>query len=103
MTDPTWEAFQPKTPYGSVPVLEVDGKFYATSGPLARYVAEQHGLAGSNALENLELASINDVMDDLFQKAVQFVYAKDETRKAQFKKDSLMSSTSQNILGYSTS
>ena len=82
-----WAALKPKTPYGAMPALEIDGKFYAGSGPLARYVAEQHGLAGSNALENLELASIYDVIDDLLLRAMLFYYEKDETRKAQLKKD----------------
>ena len=46
-TNEEWAAFKPKTPYGMLPMLEVDGKLYGGSGPIARYVAEEYGLAGS--------------------------------------------------------
>ena len=82
-----WAAFKPNTPFGSMPVLDIDGKLYAGSGPIARYVAEAHGLAGSNALENLELASINDVINDGFVQMMLFYFEKEEARKAQLKKD----------------
>ena len=82
-----WAAFKPKTPYGGMPVLEIDGKLYAGSGPIARYVAEQHGLAGSNALENFEIASLYDVIEDLLLRMMLFRFEKDETKKAELKKE----------------
>ena len=82
-----WAAFKPKTPYGGMPLLEIDGKLYAGSGPIARYVAEQHGLAGSNALENFEIATIYDVTQDLFIRMMLLHYEKDETRKGELKKE----------------
>ena len=82
-----WAAFKPNTPFGSIPVLDVDGKLLAGSGPIARYLAEELGLAGSNAIENCELASLYDVMDDLFAKLAGFFFEKDEARKATLKKD----------------
>ena len=82
-----WATFKPKTPYGSMPVLDIDGKLLAGSGPIARYVAEEFGLGGSNAIENCELASLYDVLEDLFMKMVQFHFEKDETRKESLKKD----------------
>ena len=82
-----WLAFKPKSPYGGMPILEIDGKLYAGSGPLARYVAEEHGLAGSNALENLELASIYDVTEDVTLRVIPIFEEKDEARKAELKKE----------------
>ena len=39
-----WASFKPKTPYGKIPVLDIDGKLLAGSGPIARYLAEEFGL-----------------------------------------------------------
>jgi len=85
----TWPEFKPKTPYGALPVLEVDGKMVAGSGPIARYLAEEHGLAGSNAFENAEIAGIVDVLHDFLQKGIPIspFGEKDETRKAELKKE----------------
>ena len=82
-----WLAFKPKSPYGGLPILEIDGKLYAGTIPLMRYVAEQHGLAGSNELENLELASICDMTEDLVHRLIPVFEEKDETRKAKLLKE----------------
>ena len=51
-------AFKPKTPYGNIPVLDIDGKLLAGNGPIVRYIAEEYGLAGSSAFENTEIPSL---------------------------------------------
>ena len=86
-TKEEWTAFKPKTPYGVLPVLEVDGKLFGGSGPIARYVAEQHGLAGSNAQENFELACIYDATLDLEIKLIPAFDEKDQTRKEEYRKE----------------
>ena len=86
-TGEEWAKFKPNTPFGSMPVLDIDGKFYGGSGPIARYVAEQHGLAGSNPVENFELATISDVIDDLMIRSMILYYEKDEKKKAELKKE----------------
>lgn len=86
LTDQEWAEFKPKTPYGKIPVLEVDdGKLLAGSGPIARYLAEEHGLAGSNAFENAELAGLNDLIEDVQMKMVLMFFEKDEKRQAEMK------------------
>ena len=75
-----WPEFKPK-------MLEVDGKMVAGSGPIERFLAEQYGLAGPNAFENAEIASILDVVDDLAEKLTAVYFEKDETRKAKLKKE----------------
>ena len=88
LSDQDWATFKPKTPYGKIPVLEIDGKqLLAGSGPIARYVAEQHGLAGSSAFENAELASLYDLVDDFQDKMVLMFFEKDEARQAELKKN----------------
>ena len=86
LTDQEWAEFKPKTPYGKIPVLEVDdGKLLAGSGPIARYLAEEHGLAGLNAFENAELAGLNDLIEDVQMKMVLMFFEKDKKRQAEMK------------------
>ena len=82
-----WAEFKPKTPYGVMPVLEIDGKLYGGSGPIERYLAEQYGLAGSNALENFELSTIYDVTQDLIIRMMILHLEKEDARKAELKKE----------------
>ena len=60
-----WPALKPTMPFGVIPVLEVDGKQLGSSMTIARYLAETFGLAGDNALENAEIASIIDTIGDV--------------------------------------
>ena len=82
-----WPAMKPTTPLGCLPVLEVDGKEIAGSIPIARYVAEKHGLAGENDLENAQLAGIGDILQDIQNQLFKFFFEKDETKKAALVKD----------------
>ena len=82
-----WAKLKPTTPTGLLPVLEVDGKMYPGSVPIARFVAERFGLAGTNDLENLQLAGIADTIADCRFKMGQFHFEKDETRKAELLKE----------------
>ena len=84
---------KPTTPLGCLPVLEVDGKRIAGSIPIARYVAEKHGLAGENEFENAQLAGINDILQDIQNHSFKFFFEKDETRKAALKKDFIESTS----------
>merc|ERR1711868_114626 len=50
--DPTeWMALKPKTPYGSLPLLEWNGECLAQSMAIARFVAKEVGLAGRCNME----------------------------------------------------
>ena len=86
ITKEEWGELKPNTPNGVIPILEVDGKTIGGSFPIARLVAERHGLAGSNDLENAEIASITDLLHDLALGYVKVYFEKDETRKAELKK-----------------
>ncbi len=65
-----WPKVKPTTPTGTLPVLEVDGVQVPGSGPILRFLAERFGFAGSNDLENLQIACLYDVYADLLQKLV---------------------------------
>ena len=87
LTEEEWAAFKPKTPYGKIPVLDIDGKLLAGNGPIVRYIAEEYGLAGSSALENAEIASLYDLIEDLLAKMVLMFFEKEEKRQVELKND----------------
>ena len=87
ITQEQWAEMKSTTPNGSVPILEVDGKVLAGSGPIARYVAEQHGLAGENDFENAQIAGIDDLLTDTTNRLAKYWIEKDEAVKEQLKKD----------------
>ena len=81
-----WKKLKPTTPFGVLPVLEVDGKQLGGCGIITRYLAEQFGLAGENPFENAQIANIADAVDDLDQELNKVWMEKDETRKAEMQK-----------------
>lgn len=51
-------------PMGQMPVLEVDGRRVHQSLAMCRYVAKQINLAGKDAIEDLQIDSIVDTIND---------------------------------------
>lgn len=82
-----WEALKPTTPFGCIPILEVDGDTLAGSGPIARYLAEKLDLAGSNDIENAKIAGIKDIQNDIVKKLLPAFFEEDETKKQAMKKE----------------
>jgi len=59
-----WTEFKPKTPYGQMPVLEVNGHAYGQSGAIQRYLAREFHLFGSSELEGLAIDGIVEAIND---------------------------------------
>ena len=81
-----WKKMKPTTPFGVLPVLEADGKQLGGCRIIARYLAEQFGLAGENPFENAQIANIVDAVNDLNQELIKVWMEKDEARKAEMQK-----------------
>jgi len=85
-----WPEYKPKTPFGQVPVLEVDGKMIAQSAAITRFIAHKHGLAGVNDLEaariDMLFEGINDVMPHVRPASMLFRKKEIEEAKALLKK-----------------
>ena len=81
------EKFKASSPTGMMPVLEVDGKQLVGSGVIARFLGERFGMAGSNDIENAELAGIMDVMDDYRIRMIRWLTEKEEEKKAALLKE----------------
>ena len=87
VTQEEWAKLKPNTPYGTLPVLEVDGKQLAGTIPIARFLAERFGLAGSNDFENADIDSIQDVATDFTIQLMLCFWEKDDAKKSELKKE----------------
>ena len=86
-TKEQWAEFKPKTPFGSMPVWEEDGKMLAGSTVIARYLGEKYGLAGGNAWENAQVANIVDFISDFGREISKVFFEKDEEKKKELLKN----------------
>jgi len=76
------------SPFGQLPVLEVDGVKLCQSNACARYLARKFKMAGKTELEQAQIDMIIDCFEDSIKPMVAFMHAKDmpETEKAARKK-----------------
>lgn len=92
------------TPWGTMPFLEVDGKRIGGSPVIARFLAERFGrccrhvpssdalgcyvrhllppgLAGSDDVENAQIAAVLVAVEDISTEVVKLFFEKDESKK----------------------
>ncbi|XP_022915698.1 glutathione S-transferase-like [Onthophagus taurus] len=62
-----WPDYKKRTPFGTLPVLEIDGKPIAQSNAIARYLASKYDLLGKNEWETLQCDVLVDALGDLKQ------------------------------------
>ena len=86
-TKEQWAEFKPKTPYGVMPVIDIDGQLLGGSLPIARYLAKQYGLAGEDDIARLILEGAEDTICDFKGKLTAMFFEKDEEKKAALKKE----------------
>jgi len=92
-----WPPIKPTTPFGHLPLLEFDGETFTGSGPIARYLAEKHGLAGSSDTDNLKIAGIKDYQNEVVLKMVRAFFEKDEAKKEAMKQEIIQDSIPQQL------
>nr|BAN20340.1 glutathionetransferase [Riptortus pedestris] len=80
-----WASLKGETPFGKVPVLEIDGKKYHQSTAILRYLAVEAGVSGSTPLENLHIDQIVGAAQDLITE-VAGLWKQDESKKEDYKK-----------------
>ncbi|KAK7791572.1 hypothetical protein R5R35_002862 [Gryllus longicercus] len=86
-----WPTHKKDTPYGQMPVLEVEGKKAHQSTSICRYLGKEFGLAGENNWESLQIDATADTLVDL-RIAIKDALRADEATKVQ-KKEKLMKET----------
>jgi glutathione S-transferase len=84
-----WPAIKPTTPFGQVPVLEVDGVKFCQSNSIARYLARKFHLAGKTDEDQARADMIVDCFEDTLKPLFTFFFESDETRKETLKKKAL--------------
>jgi len=76
-----WEALKASTPFGQLPTLSVNGKVFAQSAAIQRYIAREYGLFGSNELEGLQIDGIYEGLQDARKPFMEARSTKDEAEK----------------------
>lgn len=64
------------TPFGQVPVLEVDGRQLAQSITIVRYLSKQFGISGKSSWEEAQVDALGDQFKDYRVEARPFFRAK---------------------------
>ena len=58
-------ALKPSLPFGQLPVLEVDGITIGQSMAIARYLANEYGIAGTSNMVKAQVDEVVDVINDV--------------------------------------
>ena len=77
-----WPARKPGTPFGSVPVLEVDGKEIAQSNTITRYVGKLAGLYPSDPWDAALCDETMDAVEDVINEVGATMFLPEEEKKA---------------------
>jgi len=81
ITQEEWATFKPKTPFGQMPVLEVDGKMLAQTGAITFYLANQFGLNGKDDWEAAKIQMLHGGAEDLMTHMIPWFREQDADKK----------------------
>ncbi|XP_033127417.1 S-crystallin SL11-like [Anneissia japonica] len=74
-------------PLGQLPYLEVKGKKLPQSQAISRFLAHEFGLFGKSKVETATIDAMTEALRDLEKPLTDWYHAKDETKKAELKKE----------------
>lgn len=77
-----WRARKPGTPFGSLPVLEIDGKTLAQSNAISRYAGKLAGLYPSDPWEAALCDEAMDAVEDVITEIAATMVLPEEEKKA---------------------
>jgi len=81
-----WPAMKPTTPFGGLPLLEVDGVSICQSDAINRYLANQHGLAGKSPIEKAQVDMVVGCFGDVLSQFAAIMKAEPEKKAELVKK-----------------
>uniref|UniRef100_A0AC34Q6R0 Glutathione S-transferase n=1 Tax=Panagrolaimus sp. JU765 TaxID=591449 RepID=A0AC34Q6R0_9BILA len=70
-----WPKRKPTTPFGSIPVLTVNGVQLSQSLPICQFLARRFNLAGKDELEIAKVNAVADFQNDLLNVTVPYIVA----------------------------
>eukprot|EP01043_Picozoa_sp_COSAG02_P022827 COSAG02_NODE_1198_length_13931_cov_66.449754_2_plen_191_part_00 len=77
LTGSTWETIKPATPWGQVPVLEVDGEQLAQSGAINSYLARALGLCPADPMGAAKVDEFCDTVEECSMVCLAATYGKE--------------------------
>ena len=78
-----WERRKPDTPFGALPVLEVDGQTLAQSNAINRYVGKLADLYPTDAWQAALRDEVMGAVEDISTKLAATLFLSDDEKKAQ--------------------
>lgn len=76
LTGATWGPLKESTPWGQVPLLEVDGQMLAQTGAINAYVARELGLSGADAFAAAKVDEFCDTVEECVNVCLLASYGK---------------------------
>lgn len=76
-----WPALKAKTPFGGLPVLEVDGEMFGQGIAINAYAAQAAGCYGASPLEKLKIDSVALAREDMLTAITKWHFEQDEEKK----------------------
>lgn len=76
-----WRSLKDKTPFGCLPIMEVDGRVFSHSNALLRYVGHIGSLLPTDPLQALQVDQIIGVIDDIIFAVKPILHIDDRSRK----------------------
>ncbi|XP_035825798.1 glutathione S-transferase 4 [Aplysia californica] len=96
VTTEQWKLMKPKTPYGSLPVLEIEGRQFGETGAILRWAGRKFGLSGKGDADELVVEAVLCQASALTEEyAVAAFQTKDEAEK-----EKLLGKFKENALAY---
>ncbi|XP_059167449.1 glutathione S-transferase 1-like [Physella acuta] len=82
-----WPAEKSKTPFGQLPVLNIDGKMFRQSLAIAAYIAKEAGFYPKSYLDGLKVDQVIQLGGDFQTVAMTALFHKDEAKKSELEKE----------------
>ncbi|XP_043273025.1 glutathione S-transferase-like isoform X2 [Venturia canescens] len=80
-----WPAMKKLTPFGQLPLLQIDGETYGQTLPICRYLAKQLNLIGKTDVDALRIDAIANALHDMRKQVALFYREPDPLVSAKIK------------------